>query len=1092
MRTSLAIAFVLICLMGFFQAGAGDKIRHRQSLNLPLEADGVPAPSFVDTREDTVWFGGDNGLGVAVEGSFWDFETPGSNGFQGCTSTDETSNPGIYFEVVTAGDFLAHGDPCIPMIEETTGMLWCGIHQDEADLRDFGAGMGYQNDMCQRAFSPEYAIDPTTDEIDMAFAYFNHTEGGFDYTLVYVLCYDATDVLIDEHRVALFEGVIGDADFPAFYDEGVEVPVGALDPNTTSIRIEFRMDADGNASDEDGNWDSPCGPFAADDVEISVGGDLHAYDFDDGAQGWTFDRCQGIGAYMHVVHDYEYEEWLDDLGLTCDCSLSGNALTFVGTVCQNGPGLVPLQYEQMETGVMPRTGYPPPFWNEVIVRLDAFLNLPNSTGAAYRPGYRIYPYTTEVNPTPHWSPRLGQELWYGTTSPYCATLDYNLTQMADAPLPVAWDSLKFVYEVIASCDGFGFPPTVCTEEGCTAGSPTIDAIRIGLTNAADAPPINWVDGGAFHDGFGQNYPNYLEPSDRGNVNISYDLSREDQSKNDWHGDSSVVVGPVVTSEDTRWLCELCLRVENLGARQTMIPEYHQWKARLDADPEEDFVCVLLDSLQTSNNTVVWKHKFATYFHEDDPGFMPGGDFNAVNEVLPDQVFVPGTRLEYYYRSFWFNGGAPPQEYYYLGAEPPREIAFLPGMEVQPAELYAVQWPSVLYVDAFNAGAEVYMLPTLEQLGIAFDKFDYFDTATNFNCSFKRDFGGSTYNPGGYGNNGCTPEQLLGYRLIILNSGSLSTNTMEPEDFDMYDQWLATTDCGFDEIRRGFIFDGDQICEIMADEVQGYALDFAHNVLGVTLVAQSYRDQNEDPAYCVYLAPSETALFDPADPGVSLYGNGCPQEFNFNVLGIQPGVPDVTGNLSFHSYELTGVQEYVDFAQVVRQNEVPGLANWRTAVDGFSFHHLSERTCQGEPCSNDSTCRVEGTADLFGPMLEWMGQGATPFGKWLYPCFSTGIEDPQTHLQGPVNFLHQSRPNPFHTRATVRFTMASAGHVNLSIFDVSGRLVRTLVDAEVNAGENSTTWDGTDGQGNRVGGGIFWMQMSTHDGYRSGKKMLVLR
>jgi hypothetical protein len=1092
MRRSVVTLVTLLCLVGAMQAVAKEQVRLHQALAPDARDAWQIGPAYTDTRQDTVWFGGDNGNGLAVVGNVWDFETPGSNGFQGCTSRDETSNPGVYFGRVIAADFQAHGDPCVPMILGTPGMLWCGIHQDEADQRDFLAGMGYQNEMCQRAFSPDRVIAPATQAIDISFSYFNHTESDFDYTYVYVLCYDNTDDLVGEYIVASFDGIIGDAEDPAVFDEGVEVPAGVLDPRTTHIQIEFRMDADGGASDEDGNWDSPCGPFGADNIAISVGGAAQNYNFDTGAQGWTFDRCAGIGTYMHVVHDYEYGEWLADLGLTCTCSLAGDAVAFVGTICQNGPSLVPGLNERFETGTVVRTGYPGPFWNDVVVRLNAFYNLPTSTGSAYRPGFRYYPYTSEANPTPHWSPRLGQSLWLGTTAPFCTRSRISLTQMADTPLPVEWDSLRFAYEVTASCDGFGFPPSVCTEEGCTAGSPIIDGLRVGITNSADAPPITWVDGGLFHDGFGQNYPTYLEPSDRCNANISFDLSRDVTSQNDWHGDSSVVSGPNVTSAATRWLCEMCFKVARLGARQRMIPDYHAWKARLSDDPEENFVCVLMDSLETSSHTVIWRNKFATYFHEDDPAYRGPHDWNAQNEILPDQVFVPGTRIEYYWRSHWFNGGAPPQEYYRLGANPPREFECLPTMEVRPGEEYTVQWPSVLYIDAFNGNAEPFMLPALIQLGVPFDKFDYLDTATNYNCSMKRDLGGGSYNPGGYGNNGCTTEQLLGYRLVILNTGSLGTNTMEPEDFAMFDQWLSTTDCNLASTRRGFIFDGDQICAIMADEVQGYAVNFAHNVLGVTLAASAYRDYNGDAAFCVYLEPVASPQFLPAEPGVGLFGNGCPQEFNYNVLGVQPGVPNVTGNLEFWSFEQTGNQQYVDFAQVIRRNQVTGVANWRSVVNGFSFHHLSEQGCQGQPCGTDSLCRVSGTTDLYGPMIEWLANGGLPFTKWTYPCINTGVDPGENHLDGPVNYLHQSRPNPFNSRVTIRFSLASAGEVNLSVYDVAGRLVKTLLSGDAPAGENAIVWDGMDNRGHRVGGGVFWMQMTTSDGYISVRKMIALR
>jgi len=61
-----------------------------------------------------------------------------------------------------------------------------------------------------------------------------------------------------------------------------------------------------------------------------------------------------------------------------------------------------------------------------------------------------------------------------------------------------------------------------------------------------------------------------------------------------------------------------------------------------------------------------------------------------------------------------------------------------------------------------------------------------------------------------------------------------------------------------------------------------------------------------------------------------------------------------------------------------------------------------------------------------------------------------------------------------------------------VYDVAGRLVRTLLHGDAPAGESSVVWDGMDSQGNQVGAGIFWMQMATRDGFSSGKKMLVMR
>ncbi len=1050
-------------------------------------------------RSDTFWYGGDDGSGTAFLDGVWDFDTVGSDPLQGWTSVDRTANPGVYFGYVTADSFFAHDDPCVPIQSGNAGMLWCGIHEDEADRRDFVAGMGYQNHMCQRAFSPAFPLDPALDAVDIAFTYFNHTEPDWDHTRVFVLGFDATDVLLEEVEIGAFDGVCGDPAAPLRYDPpGAELAAGALDPATATVCVELRMTSDQGYSDQDGLWDSPCGPFGADDVTIAIGAGQYAFDFEDGPQGWTFDRCEPVGSAMAVIGESQWLEWLDP-EIACECRLADNVLGFVDlTGPHSPPGMIPGQKEVGLSGPVPHEGPGSSGIHEAVVTWDMYLNMPIPTGAHYRAGWTAYPYTTEVNPEPHWSPVSGPPLWHYSSYPQCEPFRVNLSA-SEPPLPPAWDSLKFALQVWCSCDAFGTPPSVCTAEGQTEGSPLIDNVRVGLVDTGETYGPIWtlIDGGTFYDGFGQSFPEYLEPSDRGDANIGYDLSIPDPEKNSWLGDSTVVVGPFVQSESARWLAQLCFRVARKGARQEMVPAYHAWKARLPGDPEQDFVCALMDSLETHEGTQIWRHKFGSYFHEDDPGFAHGfPDYSEAQEILPDGVFVPGTRIEYYVRTYWYDGGTPPTQFREGDV---REFEILPTMELVAGEAFAVQWPSVLYLDAYNRGAERLVGPALDELGVTYDRFDYEGCATCFGAPFQRSYGGTTYNPGGYGNNGCTLEQLLGYRLILVNTGTFLPGSMHDEDFALFDAWLQSTVCGVGDLRRGLVFNGDGIADIIGSPIMGGAPDFAHEVLGFEpltgygLPEGSYRELNEDEAYCVYLKASQDAVFTPSLPGLALYGNGCPHVFDYTVLAPWPGVENVVGNLDFYSYQQTGLEERVHFAQVVRHRMVPGEANWRTAVDGFSWHHVTERGCLGEPCAVDSACIVAGIADLLAPQIAWLGDPADPFAPWRYPCVDTGVgPEPFPHPTGPVTRLQAAHPNPFHRYATIGFTTADRRRAELTVYDVAGRLVRTLFDGVTGPGPRDIVWDGLDQAGRRVEGGVYWVQLRTSSGYGSSKRVLILR
>jgi len=89
-------------------------------------------------------------------------------------------------------------------------------------------------------------------------------------------------------------------------------------------------------------------------------------------------------------------------------------------------------------------------------------------------------------------------------------------------------------------------------------------------------------------------------------------------------------------------------------------------------------------------------------------------------------------------------------------------------------------------------------------------------------------------------------------------------------------------------------------------------------------------------------------------------------------------------------------------------------------------------------------------------------------------------------------LLQNHPNPFNPTTTIPYDVAVTGDVRIEIYDVSGSLVRTLVNEEKEVGRHVATWDGRDGAGNQVHTGVYFYRM-TAPGYASqAKKMLLLK
>jgi hypothetical protein len=78
----------------------------------------------------------------------------------------------------------------------------------------------------------------------------------------------------------------------------------------------------------------------------------------------------------------------------------------------------------------------------------------------------------------------------------------------------------------------------------------------------------------------------------------------------------------------------------------------------------------------------------------------------------------------------------------------------------------------------------------------------------------------------------------------------------------------------------------------------------------------------------------------------------------------------------------------------------------------------------------------------------------------------------------VSFLARPAPNPARSRVSLEFGLARSEHASLDVIDARGRIVRRLVDADVEAGTRRWTWDGRDGAGRDLAAGIYWVVLRT--------------
>ncbi|MFH1501769.1 MAG: C25 family cysteine peptidase [Candidatus Eisenbacteria bacterium] len=86
-------------------------------------------------------------------------------------------------------------------------------------------------------------------------------------------------------------------------------------------------------------------------------------------------------------------------------------------------------------------------------------------------------------------------------------------------------------------------------------------------------------------------------------------------------------------------------------------------------------------------------------------------------------------------------------------------------------------------------------------------------------------------------------------------------------------------------------------------------------------------------------------------------------------------------------------------------------------------------------------------------------------------------------------LLQNVPNPFNPVTAIRYELPVEAHLRIEVYNVAGRLVRTVADAPADAGYGEVVWDGRDATGHRVASGVYLYRMMAGD--FEAKRMMVL-
>ncbi|MDD3641945.1 MAG: FlgD immunoglobulin-like domain containing protein [Candidatus Krumholzibacteria bacterium] len=442
--------------------------------------------------------------------------------------------------------------------------------------------------------------------------------------------------------------------------------------------------------------------------------------------------------------------------------------------------------------------------------------------------------------------------------------------------------------------------------------------------------------------------------------------------------------------------------------------------------------------------------YGTYVSDDGnwtilhcPQALTGAGNPVLNRYmvdLNDSLFTRGYMIEYYFKAYDRAGNSSTLPRY---AEDPNGFRFeftcLPTLA-----------SSALFVNDSQGPVETYFDPALD--AVSPEPVDrYFVN----NASSAVSNGVGAY---------ADPEHVKQvYEKIIYDAGghhfvTISEGTEysdKSNDANLFVEFLKNS-----EHKVGLWVFGDGVAYDLDGSTSAVALELMSTICGVALVNDSYYDLTGGREAGGVAGPLITGVSGTLFSGFEYYADGgCPGIPRFDV--IEKTGP---GAYCLQYPDFNSLQYYAGIYTDQTNNFGYPM---RTVWIGHSNYWV-ESTSLGIPARNRMVDAV-------------------------FKFFENPVNTDITGDQTPMAFgLAQNFPNPFNPSTRISFTLPARSRVSLRIYNVAGRLVKTLADGAMDAGSHELTWDGTDNLGAGVASGVYFYTINAGNGYESTKKMVILR
>ena len=187
----------------------------------------------------------------------------------------------------------------------------------------------------------------------------------------------------------------------------------------------------------------------------------------------------------------------------------------------------------------------------------------------------------------------------------------------------------------------------------------------------------------------------------------------------------------------------------------------------------------------------------------------------------------------------------------------------------------------------------------------------------------------------------------------------------------------------------------------------------------------------------------------------------------------------------------------DFTGAANPGRYPTTSSWHklkievrtiNATTVRFWCYFDNQQLTNSPLERSTTGNTTGSFGLYSFQQSATGLAAY-FDNIVVTQLATSVEDNE---KVPIEFsLLQNYPNPFNPQTQISYKLSAGDFITLSIYDLLGREIKTLVSKEQPAGSYTVSWNGKNEFGNAVPSGVYMYSLKASNFYES-KKMILMK